>query len=95
MKVRWLVIAIAAVSVIAADAAVAKPRKAKLAKPVCIDRPSTFSLEGLLFNPRPQPNNCAPPVYTYGNYVGQDPDLNIRAYMRRDPSSGYSGDTAQ
>jgi hypothetical protein len=95
MKVRWLVIAAAAVSVLAADAAWAKPRKAKHVRPACIDRPTTFSIEGLLFNPRPQPNGCAPPVYTYGSYVGQDPDPNIRAYMRRDPASGYSGETAQ
>ncbi len=85
MKVRWLVVVIAALGVIAANAAGAK-------RPTCIDRPATFSLEGLFFNPRPQPNGCAQPVYQYGRYIGQDPDRNIRAYMQRDPATGYSGE---
>lgn len=97
MKVRWLVVAAAAVSVIAADSALAKPRKARMAKPpACIDQPATFSWDFLLPGTRnPQPNNCAPPVYQYGRYIGQDPDRNIRAYMRRDPATGYSGEAAQ
>lgn len=96
MKIRWLVVAAAALSVIAADSALAKPRKAKRIQPACIDRPATFSWDFLLLGTRdPQPNNCAPPVYQYGRYIGQDPDRNIRAYMRRDPATGYSGDAAQ
>lgn len=92
MKIRWLVVALAGLSLVVADAASARARKVT---GQCVDRPSTFSIEKLLFGPRPQPNNCAPPVYTYGEYVGQDPDPNIRAYMRRDPATGYSGGQAQ
>ncbi len=88
MKIRWLVIALAGLSVIAVDAASAKPRKVT---GKCVDRPYQFSFEHLIFGQRPQPNGCAPAVAPYGEYVGQDPDLNIRAYMMRDPGSGYSG----
>ena len=95
MQLRWLVIASAVIGVIATDPALARPRKAKSLKPVCIDCPTTFSFEKLIFGPRPDPNYCAPPVYSYGSYVGQDPDRNIRAYMLRDPASGYSGETAR
>ena len=73
MKVSWLVIAVAALSVIAADAAVAKPRKAKHVRPACIDRPYEFSWNFLLpGNRAPQPNGCSPAVYQYGRYIGQD-----------------------
>jgi hypothetical protein len=41
-------------------------------------------------NTGPQPNGCAPPVYAYGKYVGQDPDPNIRLQLLRDPATGYS-----
>jgi len=96
MEVRWLVVVAAALSVIAADSASAKPRKVKRLPPTCIDQPATFSWDFLLPGTRnPQPNNCAPPVYQYGRYIGQDPDRNIRAYMRRDPATGYSGEAAQ
>jgi hypothetical protein len=36
-----------------------------------------------------KPYGCAPPVYSYGKYIGQDPDLNIRFQMYRDPTTGY------
>lgn len=94
MKVRWLVVAVAALGVIAADAAAAKPRKAKpLPRPVCVDRPYQFSWDFLLpGNHAPQPNGCAPPVYQYDRYIGQDPDPNIRFQLLRDPATGYSGE---
>ena len=38
----------------------------------------SFLLPG---HPAPEPNGCAPPVYSYGKYIGQDPDLNIRFQM--------------
>jgi hypothetical protein len=92
MQLRWLVIASAVIGVIATDPALARPRKAK---PVCVDRPYEFSIDRLFFGPKPRPNYCSPPVYSYGRYVGQDPDRNIRAYMLRDPASGYSGEAAR
>ena len=55
----------------------------------CVDRPREFSWGGIFTNPAPQPNGCAPPVYAYGKYVGQDPDPNIRFQLQRDPDTGY------
>ena len=90
MKFVWLVIATAALAVIAAAPASARVKHRVL--PHCVDRPYEFSLFGFLTNPRPQPNGCAPPVYQYGQYVGQDSDANIRFQLRRDPATGYSTD---
>jgi hypothetical protein len=90
MKLRWAVMAVAVLGVIAVEPALARPRHK--ARPHCVDRPYEFSLGGLLFNPRPQPNGCAPPVYVSGEYVGQDPDPNIRFQLKRDPASGYAYD---
>jgi hypothetical protein len=56
----------------------------------CIDRPVNFSWSFFAIHPEPQPNGCAPPVYSYGKYVGQDPDRNIRFQLLRDPATGYS-----
>jgi hypothetical protein len=92
MKFRRITIAVAAcvagLSVIAADPALARSKQK--AQRHCVDRPHEFSWSGLFFNPAPQPNGCAPPVYQYGRYVGQDPDPNIRLQLRRDPTTGYS-----
>jgi hypothetical protein len=55
----------------------------------CDDRPYEFSWIGVLTNPPPGPNGCAPAVYQHGRYVGQDPDPNIRFQLRRDPATGY------
>jgi hypothetical protein len=88
MKLRWIFALIAGVALLAADPALARSRH-KAAR--CVDRPATFSLEGLLFfNGPPPPNGCSPPVHQYGRYVGQDPDANIRAQLRRDPQTGYT-----
>ncbi len=38
----------------------------------------------------PQPNGCAPPVFEYGHYIGQDPDPNIRFQLMREPDTGYT-----
>ena len=92
MKFSWLIVALAAVAVVAADPAVARVKHKSRA---CVDRPAEFSSYGVLLNQRPQPNGCAPPVYSYGEYVGQDPDPNIRLNLMRDPQSGYSGNTAR
>ena len=93
MNVRWLVVALAGLAVLAADPALAK--KHHKARAQCIDRPAHLSLEGIFFNPAPQPNGCAPPVYTYGRYVGQDPDPFIRHELNRDPVSGYASEFAR
>jgi hypothetical protein len=89
MKVFWLVIAIAALAVTAADSASARAKHQRKPPP-CADRPYQFSWLGFLTNPGPAPNGCAPPVYAFGKYIGQDPDPNIRHQLLRDPSTGYS-----
>jgi len=83
------VIAIAALAVAAAGPASARPKHHR-PPPHCIDRPYEFSWSGIFTNPLPQPNGCAPPVYAYGQYIGQDPDPNIRHQLLRDPATGYS-----
>lgn len=40
--------------------------------------------------PKPEWNGCSPPVYSGGDYVGEDPDLHVRATLARDPSQGYT-----
>jgi hypothetical protein len=89
MKVIWFVIVLTASAVLAADPALARVKHKTAVR--CIDGPQTFSWSGILFNPRPQPNGCAPPVYSFGDkYVGQDSDPNIRFQLLRDPQTGYS-----
>ncbi len=99
MNSRLIVVAIAALGVIAADPALAKHKrhyhKTYRISRACTDRPLEFSWTGWLFNPKPGPNGCAPPVYEYGEYVGQDPDPYIRLQLRRDPATGYSLDLAR
>jgi len=92
MKFSWLVIALVALAVVAADSAAARARHK--AKSRCIDRQYEFSVRGLFFNPPPQPNGCAPPVYLFGEFVGQDPDPFIRFQLKRDPETGYAYDLA-
>lgn len=88
MKFASLVIAIAALAVASADAASARPKHHRRAQ--CVDQPYRFSWSFLLPGQRaPQPNGCAPPVYAYGKYVGQDTDPNIRHQLLRDPATGY------
>lgn len=90
MKVRCIVMAAAVLAVLAVG-----PALATMHHPLnrhCQDQPYAFSLWGLLFNPHPQPNGCAPPVYAYGEYVGQDPDPNIRFQLKREPDTGYAYD---
>ncbi len=91
MNLRGLMLGIAglglALGTIAADPAQARVRKKPPA--ACIDRPASFSLERFILNGAPQPNGCAPAVIEHGQYIGQDPDPNIRAQLRRDPRTGY------
>jgi len=78
------------VTTLAADPAAARSKRYK-APPRCVDRGGYGpSFEGFFYNPKPQPNGCAPPVYQYGEYVGQDPDPFIRQMLMRDPDTGYT-----
>jgi hypothetical protein len=88
MKIRWIVVAVAGLAVIAAGPALARAKHK--AQRQCIERPYAFSWGGIITNPAPKPNGCAPPVYQYGRYVGQDPDPFIRQQLLRDPQTGYS-----
>jgi len=89
MKTRWIVMAfVAALAVGAADPALACVKHK--ANRDCAPQPRDTSWAGFLFNPAPQPNGCAPPVYAYGKYIGQDPDPFIRQQLDRDPQTGYS-----
>ena len=90
MQLRWLVVALAGLAVVAADAAEAQSRNKTGSQ--CDARPMQFSWSGIWFNTRPLPNGCAPPVYAYGEYVGQDPDARIRQQLRQDPATGYTYD---
>jgi hypothetical protein len=90
MKIGWLAVASAALALFAADPAMARKRhKPAPPPPRCVDGPYQFTWSGLIFNPRPEPNGCAPAVHEYGYYIGQDPDPNIRFQLQRDPSTGY------
>jgi len=94
MNYRCLVAAFAVLGVVAADPALARAKHK--AKASCADQPVPSVMDGLgryLLIPTdraPKPNGCAPPVYAYGKYVGQDPDPNIRFQLLRDPATGYS-----
>lgn len=89
MKLRWVVIAIASVGVLGSVPAQARHKIPRH----CVDRSVHFSWLGFWTNPRPQPNGCAPPVFAYGEYVGQDPDPNIRSQLEREPWTGYVPNT--
>ena len=90
MKIGWLVLASAAVALVASNPALARKRHHRAAvPPQCQDQPYAFSWGGLLTNGAPRPNGCAPDVYQYGYYIGQDPDPNIRMQLLRDPATGY------
>lgn len=93
MKMRWVVVLVAAFGVIACDPALARARHKP--KPYCLSQPLEFSWHGFWFNPHPRPNGCSPPVYVGGEFVGQDPDRDIRAGLKRDPATGYAYDFSQ
>jgi hypothetical protein len=92
MTIIWFVISLVASAVFASDPALARVKHIKHEAPIhCIARPQTVSWSVILLNTRPKRNGCAPPVYSSGNnYVGQDPDPNIRFQLLRDPQTGYS-----
>jgi hypothetical protein len=87
-------ISIASIAFVVAGAiAAASPAAARVkhpAKPHCVDQPFQLSWNFLgLGDPARQPNGCSPPVYQNGQFVGQDPDPNIRFQLMRDPATGY------
>lgn len=93
MKFRWLVtaclgLACVGAGILAVDPVLARARHK--VRPHCVDRPYQFSIERFLFAPKPLPNGCAPPVFENGEYIGQDPDPNIRFQLFRDPDTGYT-----
>jgi hypothetical protein len=94
MKMRWLVIGFSGLAVaglVAAEPADAAARKRHKAQHiVCADSPAPFSWRGVWFNGKPRPNGCTPAVFDHGEYIGQDPDPNIRAQLQRDPNTGYT-----
>jgi hypothetical protein len=78
-----------ALSVLTVDAALARTKSKTRSQ--CADGPQQFSWSFLLPGQRePRPNGCAPAVYNYGRYIGQDPDPNIRLQLMRDPATGYA-----
>lgn len=67
-----------------------KPRQS--ATPTCTPNYPQRSVLDVIFStgPTPQANGCAPPVYSGGRFIGQDPDPNIRLQMLRDADNeGY------
>ncbi len=76
---------------LAISPALAKSPRKPVDRP-CVDSPAQFSWSDFLLGtgPAPQPNGCAPPVYSNGEFVGQDPDPNVRLQLRRDSDNeGY------
>ena len=89
MKIRSAVLV--AALVFAASAALAQQRR-PVDEPNCVPNYPQRTLMGMLFStgPTPQANGCAPPVYSGGRFVGQDPDPNVRLQMLRDADNeGY------
>lgn len=88
LKSSWIVIALAML-VVTAGPALARGKYRHL--PRCVDRSVEFSWYNFFLGlgPAPEPNGCAPPVFSNGNFVGQDPDAFIRFGLRRDPDTGY------
>ena len=88
MRLFCALVLFAVLGIAAVDPALARPKSKS--SPQCADRPQEFSWNFLIPGQRaPQPNGCAPPVYNFGRYVGQDPDPNIRLQLMRDPATGY------
>ncbi len=88
MKASWTVVGLAAL-VVAASPALARGKHRHL--PRCVDQSVEFSWYNFFLGlgPEPRPNGCAPPVFSGGNFVGQDPDPFIREGLLRDPDTGY------
>ena len=89
MTARTIAAGLVLAVVLAAPAAAGTRKRVA---PVCADYAAAFSLRDFILGtgPAPQPNGCAPPVYDRGQFIGQDPDPNIRLQLRRDSvNEGY------
>jgi hypothetical protein len=86
----WIGIACAIATVSAADIALARGRQVLPSHCLKPSKAIEFSWEKLWFAPKPRPNGCAPPVFVSGEYIGQDPDPNVRFQLSRDPETGYT-----
>lgn len=97
MKSKWPIVVVAGLAgvgvlcALAADPALARSRHHK-ARAHCVDTPARFSWQRLWESPAPRPNGCSPPVFVNGEFIGQDPDPNIRFGLMRDPNTGYKPD---
>lgn len=93
MKILWVLLALtAAIALVAPDPALARGKHKHRAHVIsrCNPEPARPWISLFSVRSEPLPNGCAPAVYQYGTFVGQDPDPNIRAQLRRDPGTGYS-----
>ncbi|HEX5509500.1 MAG TPA: hypothetical protein VFX37_13445 [Pseudolabrys sp.] len=97
MKFRWIAAGVAGALLIGAGASdAASPKHKKpwkyYTREYCRDAAIQPSIAAWLFGARPKPewNGCSPPVYSGGDYVGEDPDQHVRATLTRDPSQGYT-----
>jgi hypothetical protein len=94
MQLKWIMFALAALTVAAAQPAEAGKahhgkRHAKIATVQCRDTTRPFSLSFFWEFREPRWNGCSPPVYDGGQFVGQDPDPYIRLMLKRNPKTGY------
>jgi len=92
MTRRWIwagCIAAVGLAVTAAGPALARAKHQRAVTGCVAQPPRDVGVLGFLFNPAPEPNGCAPPVYVHGRYEGQDPDPFIRSQLQRDPQTGY------
>jgi len=89
MKTAWIVLAgFASLALFANDPALARAKRKAVAVR-CQPAPARASISLFEFRAEPRPNGCAPAVYQYGKFIGQDPDANIRQQLLRDPATGY------
>ena len=91
MSIRSLaLLPVLVLSLAAVPAAAQKTRQG--VTPACVNNYPQRSVLDMIFStgPTPQANGCAPPVYSGGRFIGQDPDPNIRLQMLRDSDNeGY------
>lgn len=97
MKIGWMLIApTAAIALTALDPALARGKqkhRAAHAVSRCNPQPERPWISLFSVRSEPRPNGCAPAVYQYGKFIGQDPDPHIRQQLLRDPTTGYSAVT--
>ena len=90
MRIVWIVLAgFVALALTAGDPALARAKRKAVAVR-CQPAPTRAWIGLFETRGEPQPNGCAPAVYQYGKFVGQDPDARIRQQLLRDPATGYS-----